>query len=160
MDKNSNSIIKKENVNIINIEEKLKILTSENDSLRSQLTISSEKEKLYHSTIENIKKMQSENEKAYFDSLKESKKREEEIQRKFLEFQKIIENQYSENEQRLSEEINELTKEISKRDNIINSLQNNINMLNEKISQDELNYHFKEKEFENVIRIKERKLEE
>ena len=61
---------------------------------------------------------------------------------------------------KLNEEINQLTKEISKRDSIINTLQNNINSLNEKVSQDELNYHFKEKEFENVIKIKERKLEE
>ena len=104
--------------------------------------------------------MQAENEKSYTISLKENKIREEEIKKRYLEFQKILENQYSENEKRFKEEIDQLSKEISKRDNIINTLQNKINNLNEKISQDELNYHFKEKEFENVIRIKERKLEE
>ncbi len=103
--KNSN-INKKENENIINIEEKLKILESENNSLKNQLNISLEKEKLYHSTVEKIKKRQSENENAYFDSLKENKKREEEIQQKFLNFQKILENQYGDNEKRLTEEIN------------------------------------------------------
>ena len=77
-----------------------------------------------------------------------------------MEFQKMIENQYKENEKRLNEEITQLTQELSKRNNIISSLENNLNNLNEKISKDELNYHFKEKEFENVIRIKERKLEE
>ena len=159
MDKNSN-INKKESNSIINIEEKLKILESENNSLKSQLNISLEKEKLYNTTIEKIKKMQSENEKSYFDALKESKIREEEIQQKFLEFQKILENQYNENEKRLTDEITQLTIELSKRDNIINSLQNNLNSLNDKISQDELNYHFKEKEFENIIKIKERKLDE
>ena len=159
MDKNSN-INKKESNSIINVEEKLKILESENNSLKSQLNISLEKEKLYNSTIEKIKKMQSENEKSYFDALKESKIREEEIQQKFLEFQKILENQYNENEKRLTDEITQLTIELSKRDNIINSLQNNLNSLNDKISQDELNYHFKEKEFENIIKIKERKLDE
>ena len=96
--------------------------------------------------------MQTENEKSYFDSLKENKKREEEIQNKYLEFQKMIESQYGENEKRLNDEINQLTQELTKRDNIIGSLQNNISSLNEKISQDELNYHFKEKEFENVIK--------
>ena len=119
-----------------------------------------EKEKLYNSNIEKIKKIQADNEKAYFDSLKENKVREQEIQQKFLEFQNILENQYEENEKRLTEEINQLSQELSKRDNIINVFQNNINSLKEKISQDELNYHMKEKEFENVIRIKERKLEE
>ena len=121
-EQNQNSNInKKENANIINLEEKLKILESENNSLKSQLNISLEKEKLYNSTVEKIKKIQAENEKSYFDSLKENKKREEEIQQKFLNFQKILEDQYGENEKRLTEEINQLTKEISKRDNIINT---------------------------------------
>ena len=151
---------KAENNNVINIEEKLKFLEQENLSLKNQIKILSEKEKLYNSTLEKIKKMQAENEKSYFSSLKESKIREEEIKNNFIEFQKMIENQYKENEKRLNEELSQLTQELSKRNNIINSLQNNLNNLNDKISKDELNYHFKEKEFENVIRIKERKLEE
>ena len=104
MEKNQNiNINKKEKCNIINIEEKLKILESENNSLKNKINISLEKEKLYHSTVEKIKQIQAENEKSYFDSLKENKKREEEIQQKFLEFQKILENQYGENEKRLNE---------------------------------------------------------
>jgi chromosome segregation ATPase len=163
MDKNIQNINnnnEKGKSNIINIEEKLKLLEAENLSLKNQLNISLEKEKLYHSTVEKIKKMQTENEKSYFDSLKENKKREEEIQKKYLEFQKMLESQYEENEKRLNEQIKLLTQELTKGNNKINFLTNNIDSLKEKISQDELNYHLKEKKFENVIKIKERKLEE
>jgi len=48
--------VKAENNNVINIEEKLKLLEQENLSLKNQTKILSEKEKLYNSTLEKIKK--------------------------------------------------------------------------------------------------------
>ena len=143
---------------IINIEQKLQLLQSENNALKIKLQSSLEKESLYQSNLEKIKSVQSSQENAYFTALKDSKRREEELKQKFLEFQKVLENQYSASEARFNEEMNQMSQEISKLDNIINNLKNELNQLEEKISQEELNFNFKEKEFENVIKIKERKL--
>ena len=145
---------------LINIEQKLNILQSENSSLKIKIQSFLEKENLYKENLEKIKSIQSEQEKIYFNSIKDSKRREEELKQKFLDFQKLLENQYSSSESRFNEEMNQMSQEISKRDNIINNLKNELNQLEEKISQEELNFNFKEKEFENVIKIKERKLEE
>ena len=145
---------------LTNIEQKLKSLQSENISLKTQLQSLSKKEELYHSNIEKIKSIQAEQEKTFFNSLKDSKKREEELKQKFLDFQKLLESQYSASEARFNEEMNQMSQEISKRDNVINNLRNEMNELEEKIAQEELNFSLKEKEFENVIKIKERKLEE
>ena len=145
---------------LINIEQKLNLLQSENSSLKIKIQSFLEKENLYKENLEKIKSIQSEQEKIYFNSIKDSKRREEELKQKFLDFQKLLENQYSSSESRFNEEMNQMSQEISKRDNIINNLKNELNQLEEKISQEELNFNFKEKEFENVIKIKERKLEE
>ena len=56
--------------------------------------------------------------------------------------------------------MNQMSQEISKRDDVINNLKNELGELEEKIAQEELNFSLKEKEFENVVKIKERKLEE
>ena len=142
------------------IEQKLKTLQSENISLKTQLQSFSQKEALYNSTLEKIKSIQSEQEKSFFNSIKDSKRREEELKQKFLDFQKLLENQYSASEARFNEEMNQMSQEINKRDNVINNLREEMNELEEKIAQEELNFNLKEKEFENVIKIKERKLEE
>ena len=156
----SNQIPSQVNNPLNNIEQKLNLLQSENVSLKAQLQSFSEKEKLYHLNLEKIKSIQSEQEKNFFNSIKDSKKREEELKQKFLDFQKLLENQYSASEARFNEEMNQMSQEISKRDNVINSLKNELNEMEEKIAQEELNFGLKEKEFENVIKIKERKLEE
>ena len=152
------------NPNIIqpnqNIEQKLNLLESENALLKNKLQSLSEKESLYKSNLEKIKSIQSEQENQYFNSLKDSKRREDELKQKFLDFQKLLENQYTASEARFNEEMNQMSQEISKRDIVINNLKNELNQLEEKMAQEELNFGFKEKEFENVIKIKERKLEE
>ena len=72
----------------------------------------------------------------------------------------MLEKQNEENEKRLSDEIFLLKNELKEKDSIINSLKEKINLLNEKITKDELNYYFKEKEYEDIIISKERKLNE
>ena len=52
------------------------------------------------------------------------RKKREESRRKFLDFQKLLENQYSSSESRFNEEMNQMSQEISKRYNIINNLKN------------------------------------
>ena len=145
---------------LINIEQKLNILQSENSSLKIKIQSFLEKENLYKENLEKIKSIQTEQEKIYFNSIKDSKRREEELKQKFLDFQKLLENQYTASEARFNDEMNQMSQEISKRDNVINNLKNELNQLEEKIAQEELNFGFKEKEFENIIKIKERKLEE
>ena len=90
------------------IEQKLKTLQSENISLKTQLQSFSQKEALYNSTLEKIKSIQSEQEKSFFNSIKDSKRREEELKLKFLDFQKLLENQYSASEARFNEEMNQM----------------------------------------------------
>mgnify|MGYP006908873525 CR=1 FL=1 len=55
------------------------------------------------------------------------------------------------------DEILLLKVKLKEKDDIINSLTEKINALNEKITKDEMNYIFKEKEYEEVIISKEKK---
>ena len=142
------------------IKQNLESLQNENISLKNQIQLYQEKEKSYQSSISQIKKIQNEYESSYQQSINDYKKHEEEIKQKYFEYQKILENQNEENEKRLADEIILLKNELKGKDNIINSLNEKINLLNEKMSKDELNYYFKEKEYEDIIISKERKLSE
>ena len=135
-------------------------LQNENISLKNQIQLYQEKEKSYQTSISQIKKIQNEYESSYQQSINDYKKHEEEIKNKYFEYQKVLENQNEENEKRLIDEIILLKSELKGKDNIINSLNEKINILNEKMSKEELNYYFKEKEYEDIIISKERKLSE
>lgn len=142
------------------LQQNLEILKKENISLKNEIQLLKEKENSYQSSISRIKKIQNEYESSYNESLNDYKKHEEELKKKYLEYQKILENQNQENEKRLSDEIFLLKSELKEKDNIINALKEKINTLNEKITKDELTYYFKEKEYEDIIISKERKLSE
>ena len=135
-------------------------LQKENNSLKNQIQLLKEKENSYQSSISRIKTIQSEYDSSYIESINDYKKHEEDIKKKYLEYQNILEKQNEENEKRLTDEIFLLKNELKEKDNIINTLNEKINALNEKITKDELNYYFKEKEYEDIIISKERKLNE
>jgi len=135
-------------------------LQNENISLKNQIQLYQEKEKSYQSSILQIKKIQNEYELSYQQSINDYKKHEEEIKKKYLDYHKIMEIQNEESEKRLSEEILLLKNELKGKDDIINALNEKINLLNERMSKDELNFYFKEKEYEDIIISKERKLSE
>ena len=135
-------------------------LKKENASLKNEIQLLKEKENSYQTSISRIKKIQSEYESSYAESINDYKKHEEEIKKKYFEYQKILEKQNEENEKRLTEEIILLKNELKEKDNIINTLNEKANLLNEKITKEELNYYFKEKEYEDIIIAKERKLNE
>ena len=135
-------------------------LKKENASLKNEIQLLKEKENSYQTSISRIKKIQSEYESSYAESINDYKKHEEDIKKKYLEYQKILEKQNEENEKRLTEEIILLKNELKEKDNIINALNEKTNLLNEKITKEELNYYFKEKEYEDIIISKERKLSE
>ena len=142
------------------LKQNLEKFEKENNSLKGQIQLLKEKESSYQSSISRIKKIQNEYESSYNESLNDYKKREEEIKKKYLQYQKILEKQNEENEKRLSDEIFLLKNELKEKDKIINSLEEKINSLNEKMTKDELTYYFKEKEYEDIIISKERKLSE
>ena len=143
-----------------NLKENLEKYNKENISLKNQIEILKEKENSYQTSISKIKKIQNEYESSYNLFINDYKKNKEEIRNKYLEYQNILEKQNEENEKRLSEEIFLLKKELKEKDNIINSLNKKINILNLKISKDQFNYYFKEREYEDIIISKERKLNE
>lgn len=142
------------------MKQNLEILQKENTSLKNQIQIYKEKENSYQASISRIKKIQTEYESSYQQSINECKAHEEEIKKKYYNYQKILENQNEQNEKRLTNEILLLKTEQKEKDKIIQSLNEKINLLNEKLSKEELNYYVKEKEYEDIIISKERKLSE
>lgn len=140
--------------------ENFESLQNENISLRKEIKLLKEKENSYQSSILRIKQIEKEYESSYKKYINDYKNHEEEIKQKHLEFQKILEKQNEENEKKLNDEIFLLKNELKEKDNIIHSLKEKINSLNENIAQEELNSYFKEKEYEEIIISKERKLKE
>ena len=143
-----------------NEEKNIDILQKENTSLKNQIKILKEKELSYQSSILKIKQTQSEIEQAYKNALTDYTKQQEELKNKYLEYQSILEKQNEDNEKSYVDEILLLKVKLKEKDDTINSLTEKINLLNEKMSKDELNYYFKEKEYEEIIKSKERKLSE
>ena len=144
------------NNNVQNIE----LLQKENISLKNQVQLLKEKEESYQSSISKIKQVQSEYEIAYKKALTDYNKQEEDLKNKYLEYQSILEKQNEDNEKSYVDEILLLKVKLKEKDDIINSLTEKINSLNEKISKEEMNYYFKEKEYEEIIISKETKLSE
>ena len=147
-----------ENKNNINNEQNVELLKKENESLNKQILLLKEKELSYQSSISKIKQIQSEYELAYKNTIKDFSKQQEELKNKYLEYQSILEKQNEDNEKSYLDEILLLKVKLKEKDDIINSLSEKINILNEKITKDELNYYMKEKEYEEIIISKERKL--
>ena len=142
----------------INNEQNVELLKKENESLNNQILLLKEKELSYKSSISKIKQIQSEYELAYKNTIKDFSKQQEELKNKYLEYQSILEKQNEDNEKSYLDEILLLKVKLKEKDDTINSLSEKINILNEKITKDELNYYMKEKEYEEIIMSKERKL--
>ena len=146
--------------NINNNVQNIELLQKENISLKNQVQLLKEKEESYQSSISKIKQVQSEYEIAYKKALTDYNKQEEDLKNKYLEYQSILEKQNEDNEKSYVDEILLLKVKLKEKDDIINSLTEKINSLNEKISKEEMNYYFKEKEYEEIIISKEKKLSE
>ena len=148
------------NDNNNNNEQNIELIQKENTLLKNQIQTLKEKESQYQSSISKIKQTQSEYENAYKNSIKDYSKQQEDLKNKYLEYQSILEKQNEDNEKSYMDEILLLKVKLKEKDDIINSLTEKINALNEKITKDEMNYIFKEKEYEEVIISKEKKLSE
>ena len=143
-----------------NNEQNIELIQKENTLLKNQIQTLKEKESQYQSSISKIKQTQSEYENAYKNAIKDYSKQQEDLKNKYLEYQSILEKQNEDNEKSYMDEILLLKVKLKEKDDIINSLTEKINALNEKITKDEMNYIFKEKEYEEVIISKEKKLSE
>lgn len=139
------------NNEIISLEKKL-------DNLKNQLKISLGKENLHQQTLSKIKKIHSEYEESYLSSINEYKNKENILKTQYLKFKNLLEEQNKENEQRLYEELNILTNQLKKKDEMIISIQKKNIDLNNKISKNEFDYHFKEKELEDKIILLNREI--
>ena len=148
------------NDNNNNNEQNIELIQKENTLLKNQIQTLKEKESQYQSSISKIKQTQSEYENAYKNAIKDYSKQQEDLKNKYLEYQSILEKQNEDNEKSYMDEILLLKVKLKEKDDIINSLTEKINALNEKITKDEMNYIFKEKEYEEVIISKEKKLSE
>ena len=153
---NQNNIFKKNiilnnNNNENDIEQKIKQLEKENKTLKNNLKLFVQKEKYYLSVINELKEKEIRNEITNSKYHKESK------------INNLIKKRYImniKNTNKLNNDINLLYQNIYDKNEMITSLQNKINSLTEKISQIKLNYYFKEKEYENKIKLEKRKLKE
>ena len=150
------SVIDKDNINESNIE----LLEKENISLKNQIKLLEEKESSYQKSLVKIKQTQSEFEASYKKALLDYNKEQEELKNKYLEYQSILEKQNKKKKKSYVDENLLLQVKLKEKDSIINTLKKEINILNEKISKLEIGYYLKEKEYEEIIMSKERKLSE
>lgn len=140
--------------------EKIKELTKENIQLKSKLQIANEKESMQKLTVEKIKQIQSEYEASYLSSISDYKSREANMKNQYFQYQSMLENQYKQSEKRLTDQIAQLKQIINSKDDINNQITKQNVELKQLISKNEIEWHLKEHEYENVIKIKERKITE
>ena len=114
--------------------------------------------KLYKNALLKMKKMQKEYETIYLKYLNENQQRENNIKNNYFKYQNLFQKQYEREEKNYIEEINKLKLEINEKNKIINILQKNNAQLKNKISKNELTFHFKEKEYQKELLKKDRLL--
>ena len=156
LNRNKNKNIININNNVITLDEKLKLLESENNALNleNQQRTFLEKQKYYQSE-NNIKRIKPKKELSYKQLLNVNNNRvnEDKIKQRYV-------NNLKENTKRLNYEIDMLNQEIFHKNEMISSLQDKVYSLNEELNQEKLNCHFIEKEYENKMKLEKRKMEE
>ncbi len=134
----------------------ISLLEAKLNSLKYQLQTSLKKESMYQLNLEKIKKIHSEYEESYLKSLSDYKNRENTLKNQYINFKNLLDKQNKENENRLYDELSLIKKKLKKKDEIIISLQKKNNEINNEISKNEIDYHFKEKDYEDKIIALER----
>ena len=133
----------------------INLIFQENIKLKKKLQSFQEKEKSYKSSIEKLKKFQNEYQKNFTKALNDYKLHEEQIKKTYINYQKLIENHYKENENRFLEENSSIKPKIG---NIV--LNNKIRFLNKKLNKIESDFQFENKKLESEVVSKERRLSE
>ena len=136
------------------------LIIQDNLKLKKELQSFQEREKIYKSSIEKLKKFQHEYQKSFNKALNDYKLHEEQIKKTYINYQKLIENHYKENENRFLEENTKLNMEIKQKNIIIKNLNNKIRHLNKKLNRMENDFQFENKKLESEVFSKERRLSE
>ena len=136
------------------------LIIQDNLKLKKELQSFQEREKIYKSSIEKLKKFQHEYQKSFNKALNDYKLHEEQIKKTYINYQKLIENHYKENENRFLEENTKLNMEIKQKNIIIKNLNNKIRHLNQKLNRMENDFQFENKKLESEVVSKERRLSE
>jgi len=136
------------------------LIIQDNLKLKKELHSFQEREKIYKSSIEKLKKFQNEYQKSFNKALNDYKLHEEQIKKTYINYQKLIENHYKENENRFLEENTKLNMEIKQKNIIIKNLNNKIRHLNQKLNRMENDFQFENKKLESEVVSKERRLSE
>lgn len=144
----------------INLKTNINQLVQENKKLKKKLQSFQEKEKIYQSSISKLKKFQAEYQQTFNKALNDYKLHEEQIKKTYINYQKLIENHYKENENRFLDENAQLNLELKQKDNIIKNLNNKIRILNKKLNKVETDFKYENKKLESEVVSKERRLSE
>ena len=143
-----------------NQQQNINKIIQENIKLKRKLQSYQEKEKLYQATIIKMKKFQNEYQKTFAKTMNDHKLHEEQIKNTYINYQKLIEKHYKENENRFIEENSKLNLEIKQKNGIIKNLNNKIRFLNQKLNKVEYDFQFENKKLESEVVSKERRLSE
>ena len=148
------------NESIEELQAKVQQLTKENRSLKAQLQIEIEKESLHQLTLAKIKQIHSEYETSYLSSISDYKSREANLKNQYFQYQTMLENQFNQSEKRLNEQIIQLKGTIKSKDETIAQITKQNIELKQLISKNEIEWHLKENEYENMLKVKDRKIQE
>lgn len=133
-------------------------LQSEIASLKEELKTSQENQNITTLTINKIKQIHKEYETSYLTALSNHKKHEENLKQQYLTYQSILQSQFSQNEKRLTEQIQNLQSIIKTKTDVINNLLSQNKELKYIISKNQLEFNLKENEYQNNLALKEKRI--
>ena len=137
---------------------KLEKLSKENRELRSSVVSLSESEQNLQAAISDIQRLHAEYQSAYDAFLLELRAKEKNLKSQFLTYQSVLEKKYSQNEQRLNEEIAQLKEDTKSKDEVIARLIKQNREIKHIVTKNEIEWKLKEQEYENALMLKENKL--
>ena len=144
----------------IQLNHKIEKLLKENRELKNNLLSLSESEQNLQATISNIQQLHTEYQNSYNTFLMELRTKEKNLKSQFETYQSILEKKYSQNEQRLNDEIAQLKEDIKSKDEVIARLIKQNRKIKHIVTKNEIEWKLKEQEYENALILKETKLKE
>ena len=135
-------------------------MNKDNRELKQKLTTLIDKEKYLQSTLSHIQQHHSEFETSYNTYISSLRIREKHLIAQYQLYKSILENQLSHNEKHLNEEISQLKEDIKSKDELISKLSKHNSEIKQILSKNEIEWKFKEQEYENQLQLKENQLKE
>ena len=135
-------------------------LQSELASLKEELKTSQENQNITKLTIDKIKQIHKEYESSYLTALSNHKKHEENLKNQYVTYQQILQAQYAQNEKRLTEQIQNLKSIINTKTNLISNLISQNTELKQNISKSQLEFSLMENEYQIILALKDKKINE